>query len=178
MSIYTHPSLTSDAARWLLRRETSPWRMQEDWARGANAGIGLEHFNAVYLPADLVEDGMPSSIRDRDGTEAHLRAAGLTHGVIVPKTRLHYVLLVPPGTADTWAEPRTECRSRRAHAGYVAAPPPTRRDRPGAYWILPPPESDGDLCDPEVVRILITRIPIKTTRPGPVDPRQNGTASE
>ncbi|ARZ66552.1 hypothetical protein SMD11_0886 [Streptomyces albireticuli] len=157
MSIYTHPSLTSDAAHWLLCRETSPWRAREDWARGANAGIRLQHFDAVYLPADLVEERMPSSIRDREGVEAHLRAAGLTHGVIVPKAQLHYVMLVPPSTADTWAEPRTECRSRRDHAGYVAAPPPARRSRPGAYWILPPPESDENLCDPESVRGLMQR---------------------
>ncbi|MCD9190982.1 hypothetical protein [Streptomyces albireticuli] len=155
LTCYTQPSLTSAAARWLLRRETSPWHAQEYWARGASAGIGLQHFEAAYLPADTVEGKMASSVRDCDGVEAHLRAAGLTHGVIVPKSRLHYVMLVPPGTADTWAEPRTECRSRRHHAGYVAAPPPAHRSQPGAYWLLPPPEADEDLCDPAAVRALI-----------------------
>ncbi|GAA0472653.1 hypothetical protein ACFQ2B_03705 [Streptomyces stramineus] len=151
----TSPDTTWDAARWLLCRTDLPYRARDTWARGASAGIRVsEHFDALYLPAPLVERALV--IRDRDAVEAHLRDAGLTHGVIVPRTRLDYVLLVPPGTSATWAEPRTECRGRGYPSHYVTAPPPTRREPPGAYWILPPPTDRAQLCPPELVRDLLT----------------------
>ncbi|MEV6673648.1 hypothetical protein [Streptomyces sp. NPDC051162] len=133
----------------------------EQWGRAAGIRTGT-HFDAIYLPADDVETRMGTgSIRDRDGVEARLRAAGLTHGVIVPRTRFHYVLLVPPGTSTTWSAPRTECRGLAHPASYITAPPPTRNRPPGPYWILPPPSSHEQLCDPERVRALI-----RPTRPG------------
>ncbi|MCC3769004.1 hypothetical protein, partial [Streptomyces sp. UNOC14_S4] len=117
------PALTSAPARWLLCRETLPYRARETWAYGHSAGIRVgEHFDALFLPADMVEQRLPGSIRTRDAVEAHLRAAGVDHGVIATRNRLHYVVLVPAGTSTTWDEPGTWCYGKHSPAPYITAP--------------------------------------------------------
>jgi hypothetical protein len=155
MTTSADPDLTEQAARYLLYRDPSPSRTRDAWAAGRTASIrtGVS-FDALYVSADAVEKAMPGSIRDRDAVEAHLRAVGLTHGVIVPRSRLDYIFVVPPGTSATWVVPRHSVRGRY-FGDSVTASPPSRCQPPGAYWILPPPGRREDLCDLERVRDLM-----------------------
>ncbi|MCC3769016.1 hypothetical protein [Streptomyces sp. UNOC14_S4] len=104
----------------------------------------------------MVEQRLPGSIRTRDAVEAHLRAAGIDHGVITTRNRLHYVVLVPPGTSTTWTQPGTWCYGKHSPAPYITAPPPHRAHPPGAYWLLPPPANRTELCHATHVRDVIT----------------------
>ncbi|MBH1938378.1 hypothetical protein I5Q34_29670 [Streptomyces sp. AV19] len=146
---------TDKAGRWLVSRETHPRVAREAWSKGLPATLraGI-HFDAVHVPAALVEDGIRGS-RDRDAVERHFRAVGITTAVLVSRRRDRYSILVPPDTADTWNVPGAQCLGATNHTNYLATPPPTRHEPPGAHWLLPAPEGDQDLCVPDCIRALL-----------------------
>ncbi|MGW1198387.1 hypothetical protein ACWD4B_21490 [Streptomyces sp. NPDC002536] len=148
------PRPSCDAVRWLVSRELRPSDARESWARGLTATlkVGL-HFDVVQLPSGIVERGI-HGIRDRDGIENHFHAVGITSAVIASRSQTAYSLLVPPGTSQNWKEPGTKCIGIDHPVNYLGVPVPTRREPPGAYWLLPPPEDDRILCDPAKIRTL------------------------
>ncbi|MEV5506003.1 hypothetical protein [Streptomyces orinoci] len=143
------------AERWLVSRETHPGVAREAWSQGRTATLRLGNpFEAIHLPAKLVE-GRIHGIKDRAAIERRFRAAGIGGAVIVSRSHDRYSVLVPPGTAEHWATPGTECLGREHPFGYLSVPPPHRVEPPGAYWLLDPPENENGLCDPPRVRMLI-----------------------
>ncbi|MEU7167893.1 hypothetical protein AB0A70_25160 [Streptomyces morookaense] len=157
----THPTLPIDprlcqgAALWLVSRELRPSDARESWMRGvvATLQVGL-HFDVVQLPSGVVENGI-CGIKNQATIADHFRTAGLTSSVIVSRTQTRYFLLVPPNTYQDWTEPGTQCIGREHPTSYVGVPAPTRREPPGAYWLMPAPEDDSMLCDPVNVRLLV-----------------------
>ncbi|WP_171161887.1 hypothetical protein [Streptomyces sp. I05A-00742] len=150
----TAGSSRAGAAAWLVSREVHPRVAREAWAKGLPATLrsGI-HFDAVHIPAALIEDRAAS--RQRESIEAHFRSAGITGSVIVSRLRDRYTALVPPDTADTWDVHRTECLGAGCHTNYLATPVPTRREPPGAYWLLPAPDGPEMLCAPDRLRELL-----------------------
>ncbi|GHF21739.1 hypothetical protein GCM10010359_24140 [Streptomyces morookaense] len=143
------------AALWLVSRETRPSDARESWARGMTATlqVGL-HFDVVQLPSGVVERGI-HGIKDQAGIQDHFLAVGITSAVIVSRTQARYFLLVPPRTSRDWSEPGTQCIGADHPVNYLGVPAPTRREPPGAYWLLPAPDDSRMLCDPMKVRVLI-----------------------
>ncbi|MFF4405846.1 hypothetical protein ACMATS_26830 [Streptoverticillium reticulum] len=149
------PTLSYGPALWLVSRELRPSDARESWARGMTATlkVGL-HFDVVQLPSGIVERGI-HGIRDRDAIENHFRTTGITSAVIASRTQTRYSLLVPPGTFRDWATPGTQCIGIEHPVNYLGVPVPTRREPPGAYWLLPAPEDDLMLCAPASIRELV-----------------------
>ncbi|WP_171166837.1 hypothetical protein [Streptomyces sp. I05A-00742] len=144
------PWLSTGAAAWLVSREVHPRVAREAWAKGLPATLRSgAHFDAVHIVASLIEHRAAS--RERDAVEAHFRAAGITGAVIVSRRHDRYTTLVPPGTSDFWDFPHTQCLGR----DYVTTPVPTRREPPGAYWLLPAPDGELALCPPARLRALL-----------------------
>ncbi|MCC2274781.1 hypothetical protein LKL35_04910 [Streptomyces sp. ET3-23] len=119
----------------------------------ATLRVGM-HFDVVQLPSGIVENGM-RGIKDQAAVADHFRAAGITSAVIVSRTQTRYFVLVPPGTARDWAEPGTQCIGSEHRTDYLGVPTPTRREPPGAYWLMPAPDDGRMLCDPANIRLLI-----------------------
>ncbi|MFF4403856.1 hypothetical protein [Streptomyces sp. NPDC001404] len=149
------PAFSMEAALWLVSRELRPLDARESWRRGVTATlmVGL-HFDVVHLPAGIVERGI-DGVTDRDAIHNHFRTAGITSAVIVSRTQTRYSLLVPPGTSQVWREPGVQCIGIDHPINYLGVPVPTRREPPGAYWLMPAPEDDRMLCDPVNIRLLI-----------------------
>lgn len=143
------------AALWLVSRERRPDDARESWRRGvaATLQVGM-HFDVVQVPSGIVENGM-CGVKDRAAIQNHFRAVGITSAVIVSRTRTRYCLLVPPDTAQDWAEPGTQCIGRHHPTNYLGVPAPTRREPPGTHWLMPAPEDNGMLCDPANIRLLV-----------------------
>ncbi|MGW1195815.1 hypothetical protein ACWD4B_08125 [Streptomyces sp. NPDC002536] len=114
------------------------------------------HFDVVQLPSGIVENGI-CGIKDQTAIADHFRAVGITSAVIVSRTQTRYCLLVPPNAARDWAEPGTQCIGSEHPTNYLGVPAPTRREPPGAYWLMPAPEDSHMLCDPANVRLLISK---------------------
>ncbi|MGK5641091.1 hypothetical protein ACSNOK_22665 [Streptomyces sp. URMC 126] len=155
--IRLHPWLATGAAAWLVSREVHPRVAREAWAKGLPATLraGI-HFDVVHLPAALAEAGAAS--RERDAVAARFREAGITASVIVSRRRDRYSVLVPPDTAATWDVAHTHCLGASCHTNYLAAPVPTRRHPPGAFWLLPAPDGPDALCAPERLRVLLAGV--------------------
>ncbi len=149
------PTLYLSAALWLVSRECRPSDARESWMQcmPAMLQVGL-HFDVVQLPSGIVERGI-DGVRDREGIEDHFRTIGITSAVIVSRTQTRYFLLVPPRTSRDWSEPGTQCIGADHPVNYLGVPAPTRREPPGAYWLLPAPDDSRMLCDPVKVRVLI-----------------------
>ncbi|MFF5128905.1 hypothetical protein ACFY41_18505 [Streptomyces syringium] len=147
MNTYAHVP----AARWLVSRETHPSVAKEAWARDEPAMLrtGI-HFEAVRLSADLVHHIARST--DRDAVERAFATAGIDSAVVVDPSRRWYYALVPPGTAEHWAEPTAACLGPDCYLGVPAA---HRADPPGTHWLLTPPDGEAALCDPGDVRRLM-----------------------
>ncbi|MFF4406614.1 hypothetical protein [Streptomyces sp. NPDC001404] len=160
------PSFQLPAALWLVSRELRPSDARESWSRGtaATLKVGL-HFDVVQLFSGIVERGI-RGIKDRDGIENHFRAVGITSAVIVSRSQTAYSLLVPPGTSQNWKEPGAKCIGIDHLINYLGVPVPTRREPPGAHWLLPAPEDDHMLCDPTKVRMLIGKTRERQGRTG------------
>ncbi|MFF4403421.1 hypothetical protein [Streptomyces sp. NPDC001404] len=154
------------ATLWLVSRELRPSDARESWEKGITATlqVGL-HFDVVQLPSGITERGI-RGIRDRDGIENHFRAVGITSAVIVSRSQTAYSLLVPPGTSRDWKEPGTKCIGIDHPVNYLGVPVPTRREPPGAYWLLTAPEDDRMLCDPAKIRTLIGKARERQGRTG------------
>ncbi|MBZ4323220.1 hypothetical protein [Streptomyces huiliensis] len=149
-----HPWLATGAAAWLVSREVHPRVAREAWAKGLPATLraGI-HFDAVHVPAALVESRVAS--RERGVVEARFREVGIGAAVIVSRLRDRYTALVPPDAAATWDVAGTQCLGASCHTPYLATPVPTRRRPPGAFWLLPAPDGDGMLCAPGRLRELL-----------------------
>lgn len=156
---------TDKAGLWLVSRETHPRVAREAWAKGLPATLraGI-HFDAVHIPATLVERTIPVP-RDRDAIEHHFRTAGITTAVLISRRQDRYSILVPPDTANTWNVPGTHCLGSTHHTNYLATPPPTRHEPPGAHWLLPAPEGEHQLCPPDTIRALLNRRAPAVARP-------------
>ncbi|MCC2278018.1 hypothetical protein LKL35_21705 [Streptomyces sp. ET3-23] len=119
----------------------------------ATLQVGL-HFDVVRLPSGVVERGI-HGIKDQAGIQDHFLAVGITSAVVVSRTQTRYFLLVPPRTSRDWSEPGTQCIGADHPVNYLGVPARTRREPPGAHWLLPAPDDSRMLCDPMKVRVLI-----------------------
>lgn len=145
----------SGAASWLAGYGLQARLARDAWRAGGLASIRAGvHFDAIHLPAHMVEGGI-RGIEDGPATERHFRAADITAAVIVSCKRSRYTVLVPADSACDWGEYDTEYVGEGRRATYVAVPSPVRREWPGAYWLLPAPEGPAMLNDPAGVRKLI-----------------------
>ncbi|MFV8130845.1 hypothetical protein [Streptomyces syringium] len=144
------------SSRWLISREVHPSVGREAWMRDEPAVIrtGI-HFEAVRLPADLVH-GLAATVADeavsRQSVERAFHGVGIHGAVIADPARRRYYALVPPGTAEEWADLGFECLGRDHYLGVPAA---HRAEPPGTHWLLSPPEGEDDLCDVDAVRRLM-----------------------
>ncbi len=141
------------AERWLAGLD--PYDLVSSaWRSGGIASIEAVAFDAISLHVTEVTAGI-RGIKDEAAIEAHFVAAGITHGVIVTRTRTLYTVLVPPGSTRGWKEPGTSCIGRGRHTKFVAAPRSTRTSWPGGYWLLPAPDCPEQLSAPAKVRRLL-----------------------
>ncbi|GAA2721217.1 MULTISPECIES: hypothetical protein [Streptomyces] len=141
------PAGATSAARWLVSRATHPRDAWEDWAHGQPAMLRMgAHLEALRLPAGLVHRAAggeePGVVREV------FRRCGVGRGVIVGVHGWSYYVLVPPGTSRTRGDGRIACAGP---GDYLGVPAVERDAPPGSYWLLPPPEGPGELCDPAAV---------------------------
>ncbi|MFI9235752.1 hypothetical protein [Streptomyces sp. NPDC053079] len=94
-------------------------------------------------------------IKDEPAIEAHFKHFGIANAVIVTRNRRQYSVLLPPGSTRGWDIPWAECVGTDHQQTHLAVPHPERRAWPGAYWLLPAPDTVAALAAPQAVLMLI-----------------------
>ncbi|KNB54341.1 hypothetical protein [Streptomyces caatingaensis] len=155
MTPVVHPTQRHPGALWLVSRVVHPRLVHEAWALGQTPAIEIGHrFDAINLPSGIVEAAV-TGIRTDDAVEMAFRRVGIGHGVVVSRRRDLYTVLVQPGTARAWRVSGTTSVGVHDHLRYLCTPHPGRREGPGAFWLLPAPERDGQLAEAgHVLRLL------------------------
>ncbi|WP_372408053.1 hypothetical protein [Streptomyces luteireticuli] len=155
MTLPVHPTQRHPGALWLVSRVVHPRLIHEAWSLGQTPAIEIgQRFDAIHLPDTVVEAAI-NGIKTDDAVEEAFRRVGIGHGVVVSRRRDLYTVLVRPGTARAWHVSGTTSVGARDHIRYLRAPHPERREGPGAFWLLPAPDRDGQLAEAgHVLRLL------------------------
>ncbi|MFI0827326.1 hypothetical protein ACH4Q7_23040 [Streptomyces roseolus] len=144
------------AETWLALAAPNAQEAQQEWAR---YGLALLRcgttFTAVRIPADIVHAAAGTT--DRAELATYLTTALDGGPCFFDSSGQAFYVLTPRSTAGRWDVLDTECLSGVDRFLGVPATTVTEPDpRCAAYWVVPM-DGPAALCDPEIVRWLVTR---------------------
>ncbi|MFF3697092.1 hypothetical protein [Streptomyces sp. NPDC002221] len=127
---------------WLAGPMPEAVPVLREWGRDPEAtpviALGTR-FEAVRIADAVVHAAVSSTAH---ATLAWFLAEYL-QGAVIRDSGAYYAL-APTRTARDWQAPASRCLGRGAG---LAVPHPSRRQGPGAHWVVAP-ERVGDVCDP------------------------------
>ncbi|MFF8412835.1 hypothetical protein [Streptomyces omiyaensis] len=153
--VHSRRSREAGVETWLMLAAPDTQKARREWAQYGVALLRCKlTFTAVRIPADIFLAAAGTT--DRDEVADYLNAALDGGPCFFDATSRSFYVLTPLSTALKWDVPDTEVLG---HDCFLGVPQTTITEpdpRCAAYWVVPM-GGPAALCDPEILRWLVTR---------------------
>ncbi|MER5737326.1 hypothetical protein ABT117_16825 [Streptomyces sp. NPDC002262] len=153
--VHSRRSREAGAETWLILAARDAGEARRDWAEHGVALLRCgTSFTAVRIPADIFLAAAGTT--DRAAVADYLSTALDGGPCFFDGSSQSFYVLTPLSAASRWDIPNTEALGADYFLGVPATTITEPHPRCAAYWVVPM-DGPAALCDPDILRWLVTR---------------------